>query len=419
VSDWQTRKRPTIKLTSPSGIIFIGKWKDGKETVELRVDQHGFPMVQGTRTIPMGADGKAYPLTIFFEGPNNDKDSRKFLDTLAGEITQGPWTIVHPVDGQLRLQPVGTVERDISPTSSGNISSVTTSWMVPLEDSVVSIPNTAADIEAAAAAVSQGATSTMLTAKQATAGQTASIVSAVRSKIAAIKRSIGAINSRINGIQNQINDVITQTTINMSELAGGLIALVQAPDLVKGSLLVRTRTLQKLGLAFLATLTSKDVLDAAGRNAAIVAEVVTTAITAAIAETIITDTPETRAEALALLAYYRSLDDALTAAIDAQSAASSGNNLEDQYFGGRETAQARAALRALMIRYLLGIVGDLMLERRFSLDRNWGTMPLSIKVYKSTPANADANYLKLCRTNSLHGRELLLLRAGREVVVYE
>jgi hypothetical protein len=43
---------------------------------------------------------------------------------------------------------------------------------------------------------------------------------------------------------------------------------------------------------------------------------------------------------------------------------------------------------------------------------------IAIREYNCTAANADEYFSLLCRSNDLHGKELLLLPANKEVVIY-
>jgi hypothetical protein len=128
--------------------------------------------------------------------------------------------------------------------------------------------------------------------------------------------------------------------------------------------------------------------------------------------------PETRAESISCLRQFRDFSAKVTAALDALAKASAANAIENQYFPRASAAEAILTLNAEVSRYLLTVAFDLKTEKRITLERPTSTMLLAVKEYKTSAAGADAAYDLLCRSNNLHGKELLLLDRGREVVIY-
>jgi hypothetical protein len=105
------------------------------------------------------------------------------------------------------------------------------------------------------------------------------------------------------------------------------------------------------------------------------------------------------------------------AAIEAMSALTDDAGIGDQYFGARETEDALADLSAEVAQYLLSIIFDLKIERRFILDRD--RSPLEIAITEYGKGGWDDEYFELfIRSNNLSGVDILILPAGREVVVY-
>jgi hypothetical protein len=136
------------------------------------------------------------------------------------------------------------------------------------------------------------------------------------------------------------------------------------------------------------------------------------------ATTVIESLPETRAQALSALSQYRAFAAASRDALDALAKASAGNAIEEQYFPRAARAEAVLTLNAAVARYLTGIAFDLKTEKRIILERPANPMLLAVREYGATAANADAAFDLLCRSNNLHGRELLLLDRMREIVIY-
>jgi hypothetical protein len=128
--------------------------------------------------------------------------------------------------------------------------------------------------------------------------------------------------------------------------------------------------------------------------------------------------PETRREALAVPAEYRCFTGEAQAALDKVAVLTANSRIENQFVARAESGEAVARLNAAVTRYLMGAMYGLKIERRMVLDRPRAPLEIAITEYKASGEQADYYYELFCRTNNLHGRELLLLAAGREVVLY-
>jgi hypothetical protein len=105
-------------------------------------------------------------------------------------------------------------------------------------------------------------------------------------------------------------------------------------------------------------------------------------------------------------------------ALEALAQASSGNPIENQYFPRASSAEAVLTLNAAISRYMLGVAFELKMEKSIILDRPTSPLILAIREYRASAVGADAAFDLLCRSNNLSGKELLLLPANREVVIY-
>ncbi|MBU1080903.1 MAG: DNA circularization N-terminal domain-containing protein [Spirochaetes bacterium] len=417
MSDWQDRVRPYIKLTSPKGQVFKPGWKGDEITVAKRVGRHAYPGVDKEVAQDMGLDSDGYPLTLLFEGPDNDLESKRFLKAWA---ERGVWTIVHPVDGTLYLQPL-TATRANQPIRSGNLTTVTSNWMEPLPDSAVaSSADSASDVDAAAASVSDASAGALAASiVQDTVSETAAIKAASESSLAKIKKAVAAGSARINAIQAQIQETISETPMDVLSLAGEVTQLMQSPGLIAGAVEARVQALVGLGRQILADLPAALSFGFQDRNAAETVACFANAVTVAIASTITSELPDTRSQALSMLSAFRSYESDVVAALDGLAAESSETSIDRQFFGhGGAVTDALAALRASVSAYLLSILFDLKTERRFTLERPRATFEIAITEYPATAETADYFYDLFCRSNKLIGRQVLLLPAGWEVVVY-
>lgn len=416
-ASWQDRLRDCVTLTSPSGLLFTPGWVGDKETLEKRVGQFSYPMVNGTKTQDMGTEGEVYPLTLLFEGNDNDIESHRFIQALK---ERGPWTVIHPVDGKLTLHPIGTIERTIDPTGSGNLTTVTTTWIVPLEAEAnkSSVDDGGVVQDAADVLDGYACDAAVAATLQDTASQTAATVASIKANMATIKSAVVAASARVDAIQNTISELITDTTVDMAQISGAVIELMESPDLLSGSITSQLNSLASLGESFIESLPSSESLSLTDRNSAVVGELFLDATISAMATVAISDLPDTRAEALAMKATFSDFVDKATVALDDLSSRTADANLEDQYFGGKASSQALENLRATVSKYLLSIICDLKVEYRFTLDRPRAPIEIAITEYSATSDTVDDYYKLFCTSNKLHKRELLWLPSGREVVVY-
>lgn len=420
MSNWKNRVRSEIKLTSPSGLVFTAGWKGDEMSFEKRVGQFDYPMINGTLTQDLGRGGFLYPLTIYFEGADNDIESLRFMRAL-GE--NGPWQVVHPVDGLLTLQPVGKPKRSIQPVESGNLTVVSTDWIVPIEAegfSSESSSELAAETEKAILALDDATETVVVTGTvKKISSQVVASITAVRRNIAALKKSLVSMTARVNAIVNTISSLLTGIILDMEQISGAVMALMESPDLIKGTIVSKTQTLKKVGEQFIQNLPMANRLTLLDRNAAIVGELFLGATLSAMAGTITSGIPDSRSEALSILSAYLDFSGKVTAALDDLNSRTADKDLESQYFGGIKTAEAIANLRSLVERYLLSIICDLKKERRLVLECDRHPLEIAITEYPVNSGNVDMYYEIFCRSNKLQGRELVLLPAGREVLIYE
>jgi hypothetical protein len=158
--------------------------------------------------------------------------------------------------------------------------------------------------------------------------------------------------------------------------------------------------------------------DDENKNQALTGQLFLNAITAGMGKAIISDMPENKREALAVLAEYRKFAAEAQAALDEAAELTAGSGIEQQFVARASSGEAIATLNAAVSRYLMRSLYDLKIERRLVLDRPRAPLEIAITEYKATGEQADYYYEMFCRTNNLHGRDLLLLQIGREVVIY-
>jgi prophage DNA circulation protein len=362
----------------------------------------------------MGMNARSIPLVIYFDGPDNDKWGQTFERAL---FQRGIWTVNHPVDGILKLQLV-TYKRGVNPTESGNVTEFTLDMMEPIDESdAISTEDPVARVNAEVAALNAAAYASMAAGVvQETASQAQGIASKVKQSMSAITGAVKQVNARINAIENQINELTTGTYMDVAALSGAVIQLVESPGLMAGNIASKVSSFATLGRRIVADLGNAATFSTAQINGVVTGELFLRSITAGMALSAISELPETRPEALSVLSQYLAFTRDVQAALDAAAKKTEGNSFSGQYFPG-STGEV-ANLNSAVIRYLLGSIFDLKIEKVIVLDRPRAPIEIAITEYKAEAGNADYYFDFLIRTNGLSGREILLLDTGREVKIY-
>jgi hypothetical protein len=215
-----------------------------------------------------------------------------------------------------------------------------------------------------------------------------------------------------------INDLTMQPYLDVAALSGAVIQLVESPGLVLGSAASRISMFARLGSRIITDLPAAIDFSRDKITAALTGELWINAVLCGMGTTVTQSLPETRAESLSILSQYRSFATESRDALDALAKASATNPIEGQYFPRATSAEAVLSLNAAVSRYILRVAFDLKTEKRITLARPTNPMLLAIKEYNCSAAEADYYFDLLCRSNNLHGRELLLLDRQREIVVY-
>lgn len=414
---WQDRLRAEIILTSPQGTEFRAKWKGDDIEFAKRVAQYDVPLVDGTLVQDMGMKGVSFQLTLDFEGEDNDVVAFTFCRTLA---QRGTWTVVHPVYGSFTLQPIGPFNLGAKPTESGNITTVTGPWIEPLppetQESAAQLgQRLLAEVATLNAASAQQFTDAVdLTDPEAGASVLATGTQAVAqlqaSPLAGIVAGAADIQAQFATAVQQVQGLLAQTPLSdLTDIALQIQDLIQMPGLCEARINDLVSAYDSFSREILSTLPS-DNMAAIGTS-----ELVLTACLTGAAVAVSSSSPDTRDEALKALLDLIALFQAIIDGLDAVQTSTDG-----AYISEAQTTASLSRLEALISAYLMGMLWDLAVARRFTLDRPRATIEVAITEYGVTDASqVDAVYDMTIRTNALIGDEVILLPAGKEVVIYE
>jgi hypothetical protein len=326
----------------------------------------------------------------------------------SGNITEvsGDWFLADlSVQGQTSVS---------GPASSRASSRASSSASSPAKAAAKSVDDAVSDLSQGAC--SDAAPIDFKAAESAAATQSAA--QQFRKGLDAVKSVLRSANARIAAIIGTINDLTMQSYLDVAALSGAVIQLAESPGLVAGSVASRISMFVRLGRRIITDLPAAVDFSRDKIAAALTGELWINAVLCGMGTTITESLPETRAESLSILSQYRAFAAESRDALDALAKATAGNPIEDQYFPRASAAEAVLSLNAAINRYVLDVAFDLKTEKRITLERPTSPMLLAIKEYGATAASADAAFDLLCRSNNLHGRELLLLPANREIVIY-
>jgi hypothetical protein len=438
---WQDRLRPSIVLTSPGGSRFEASWRGGEISVSKRIQRTAHPDRDGETLDDLGLNSPDLPLAFFFSGADHDIRSLEFSHAIA---ERGVWTVVHPVYGDIKLQPA-KVSIAANPVESGNITEISGEWILadlsahgssvlspsapaaarPTPAARLASPPRAPDpraaVEAAAAAASESALADagqISSRATASAAATQGAAAQIRAGLNTFKGAIRSANSRITAIMGTINDLSLRPYLDIASISGAVIQLAESPGLFLGSVAGRIALYIKLGKRIITGLPAAGQFSVDQIAAAMSGELWLNAVLCGIGTTITDGLPETRAEALYILRQYRYFASQSQDALDALAKATRMNTIGGQYFPRASSAEAILTLNAAISRYILNAAFNLKTEKSVTLSRPESPLIVTLREYGCPAADVDKYFDLFCRSNGLHGRELLLLPAGKEVVVY-
>jgi prophage DNA circulation protein len=413
---WRDRLRTEIALTSPSGQQFAAAWAGNPRTVEKRLGIFDYPKLPGAivQDLDVGAD--SYPLSFYFEGDDNDLEAERFF-TACKE--RGTWSVVHPVKGQKTLQLIRVTE-NVQPVSSGNMTLIDSEWIEP-----ITAGTTASVTQLGEAVKAQAAT-----LQEVAAGQLSDVVELDKpSKITAFKNAITAAVSKVNttlaplrqqaadiqaaalSVHRGITDGLNAVSLDVLSLGGQIQTLVTLPGQAITD--ISTRFEYYRGLISEMVGLEPDTPSEGGINTVAVQELVLTSALVAMASAASEGDLASREEAVKFIEDSAAAFIDVTEALDASQALYSDNAIDNQYFSQSQSFNDAALLTGRVTELLLRKSFDLAAARRFTLTRSRAPVEIAAEKY------GDLDHLDFfISSNGLKGNDILLLPAGREVVVY-
>jgi len=136
-----------------------------------------------------------------------------------------------------------------------------------------------------------------------------------------------------------------------------------------------------------------------------------------IAQIVATSKFASRADVVSAMENIINIFNSVVAQIEESQEAFSGKDIDFQYFSQIPTYSALISLYSTTMNYLISQFYNLVVERRFYTKTPRSPIEITCTEYGSMGEN-DSNYDLFISSNHLSGNDILLLPAGREVVIY-
>lgn len=413
------RLQPSILLVSPTGVQFVAKWSGNTRSLDKRLAVFKTPEVPGVIVQDLDVEGAVYPLTLFFDGPDNDLNSDLFFRTCE---EKGVWQVTHPVHGEKTLQLVGVAEA-VQPVISGNLTEFTTEWLeVTIPGGAISAPQIAQQILQtqqdlnASGADDFGLNALLNTADQATAleGSIDNSLSGFDQTLSDITSGVAAVQSVVDSVARDIESTIFGPAMDLLSLAGQVQTLVNTPALIITDL----ETMFNTFLAFAdAILTGIDDPTPGGANNAAAQELTLTGAIGTIGVSVTRAPLTSRQSVIDGIEGLSLVYDRINAGLTANQEVYAGQPLDLAYVAQVRSFSDALRMESLTLSFLLRSTFDLAVEKTITLDRAENPVMFAMEAYGG-PGENDSNIDLFISSNNLTGNEIILMPAGKRVVVY-
>lgn len=406
------RLRTEIKLISPEYQEFIAQWAGSSRKRDKKTGIFEYPKFDGSIVQDLDFNSARYPMTIYFDGADHDTDARRFWDALA---ERGKWEVTHPVHGVLYLQPLSVEEVD-DPIESGNVTAFTLDWIEPASDSaVMSKGEEKASLLARVKSTLQKAQSTFQRVRCATFNAISTIISTVQFIGNLTDYILGPFISFYADLKtgfDQIGRAIDRLTSDDAlDATGPMNSMILAPSRSGGDYTQAMDAYGRLTDEVIAL--SPEGTSDADFNRAMVIESALVAILASACQIAVTSTYTSRSQVVAAMDNLGALYARVLAALDSIMTQFAAEPLDKQYFSALEIYPDISEMVSSALRYLLAYSFDLKIEKRITLDRPRSPVEITLTEYGSMDY-----YDQFIATNKLKNNDILIIPAGREVVVY-
>lgn len=416
---WENRTRPVIKLTSPEGSEFEALWQGSTRSRDKKLGLFEYPDFVGTIVQDLEFGSWNYTMTIYFGGADHDIIAENFA---TATTEKGQWEVIHPTKGQLVLQIISMTENNLV-VENGNFTSFELSFIEPANIEIIFSEAEASTQTNALAQQSNASLGEQFNgADQDRFSKVQSLKNGIDSVTTSINKILGPLASTVAEINNQFNQIIRsiQTALDAAilqplSIAAQIQQLTQLPGLVSNDFQARMESYNELANEIIGN--SPEGTTREDYNKVLVQETSLGAILVASAQIATNAEFQTRSQVIDAIEQIDSLFSTIVNHLDSLQ-----NNFKDlgidlQYFSQSQSYTDILLMKAAAFRLLILSIFDLAIEKRFTLKKQRSPLEITVTEY-GTLGEDDINYNIFLVSNNLKGNDILILPAGREVVVY-
>lgn len=417
---WMERTRGFISFISPGGNEFEALWIKNNRTISKKLGIFELPERTGAKVQDLDTGAFRYPITFFFDGPDNDIEAQRFMDSTK---ERGLWAITHPTKGILNLQLITATEQ-ISPVENGNITQISSNWIEPNDDSQgISTSQISQKVNNGINNINQSSFDQFLeNTKQDKVSQTSAIENSTKlisvivdTTLSPLFDQSAEISSQVKSIQRGIVDTISQPQIAADDLAGQIQNLIQLPNVVTSNALSRVSAYA--ALIGSVTLLLPQNASQESINELSVNELVLVSALGAMAQIGTTSDLTIRTESIGLIESIFNQFSIVTNFLDAGQEIFQDNDIDIQYFSQSQSFSDVLTTIMDSAQFLLQKSFDLAIEKRIILKHDEAPIITTIKEY-GTLGEDDENFDFFIETNQLKSNDILLMKSGKGVIVY-
>lgn len=420
---WMNELKDEIVFKSPNGNNFYALWRQNELNFEKKLGIFEIPKFNGSIVQDMGTKSIRYPITAYFDGMSHNRDAKEFTEALSTEY--GQWEVVHPVKGPLILQLISCREI-MNPVENGNYTGFEMEWIKPANlTRLISLEELAAAIVSAVLVLAEDLTTQL---KQLRADAYATIQAAINtfnsiagfmdSVIAEIAATVALAEEAYNSARAAFDNAIENFEIgntDPTDIANAMIDMATAPLQATTDFTTVYTNYSNLTDDIL-TLEPENTSEE-DYNIAQTQEFGVSVSLLAIGQSIISSEFASRTEVICAMENLQTILENSVNAMDLIQDAFSSERIDFQYFSQSQSYTSLLNLYTLLMRYLISQFYNLKSEKIFTLKNR--RSPLEIAVTEYGELGEDDFYYNLFLTsNNLSGKDILLLPAGREVLVY-
>lgn len=409
------RLRPSIKLIAPDASVFECKFVAGEVSAEKAIGIFRYPKVSGTITQDLGISGRAHSFNLYFEGENHDIVALRFGEAMK---SRGPWSVTHPVEGQLSLQPTQYSASE-APVDSANVTVIKTEWIgvggvtIP----VATARQLAQKLLAQSAVTDDIGTAAIMKARLDNAAKVAAMRTATGNARRALETALYPMQQstpdtvkRLASVNRSLNSTLETSPLDVPRLAAQIRSLTRIPAYFGLGSVVERLDRYRSAMDALAAIPVQ-----ATREAYLVREAFLGAINSTIAVLTVAGAMPTRAESVRQALSVSSAFELMVATLDNDMDGLSDRRIDDQYFSQSVSFGEQALITAQAAAYLIRASYDLPVEKRVTMGR-WRS-PLEVFITETGSTNEEA-FDSFLANNQIKGNDILCLPPGRTVTVY-